>query len=122
MNIELSKRLKAMVRKLADTAHEREMRALIEPVSESVGQWKSGKKDTWPLLEDLDRFNHLRHRLTDRYRTNSIAPMLVACAIVSGILRKSEVSPELLQALQKPIEFYKRGIADGTISLNEEEE
>jgi hypothetical protein len=120
MRIELSKRQRILVRELAAIAHEREMRALLSPFAEDVVEWRSGSKDTWALLEDLDRFDRARHRLSQRYQTQSIAPMLVAHALVAGIVRRDEVNEELVQVLKKPMEFYRQGLADGTIRFQEE--
>ena len=45
--------------------------------------------------------------------------MNVVQAIVRGILRAEEVPGEVLDALGRPIEFYRRGLANGTISFDE---
>jgi hypothetical protein len=121
MKVDLSKRLRSIVRELAAKAHEREMRKLLAPVANSFAAWRSGTKGTWALLEDIDRFNLPRRRLTQRYETTSIAPMMVAYALVAGFLREDEVPAEVLDALSKPIAFYRQGLADGTVRMEEED-
>jgi hypothetical protein len=122
MKTELTKRLKKMVRDLADIAHERKMRTLLTPLTDTFSQWKAGKIDTWDFLGELDRFETARHRLTKQYRTRGIEHMLVACNIVTGILRKNEVAPDLMSVLEKPMRFYEDGLRDGTVSLEEDEQ
>jgi hypothetical protein len=45
---------------------------------------------------------------------------MVAQAIVRGILRANEVDEEVKVVLADAIEFYERGLADGTVSFVEE--
>src|SRR5882724_11915178 len=108
MKVELSKRLRARIRELAAVAHEREMRNLLKPLSEAFAQWQSGQKDTWSLLEHMDNVARLRRRLSQRYETNSIAPMNVAYALVSGLLREDEVPAGVLEVLERHIAFYRQ--------------
>jgi hypothetical protein len=121
MKADLSKRQRTLVREFAAKAHERAMRKLLMPLSEAFALWRIGKKDTWSLLDDMDRFSVPRRRTRERYETNSIAPMMVAHAVVAGLLQRDEVPADVLQALEKPLEFYQRGLADGTISMEEED-
>jgi len=121
MKVELSKRQKAIARDLAARAYEREMGKLLTPLAQAFEQWRAGKKGTWDLVEEIDRVAVPRRRLSQRYDTNSIAPMMVAHAIVVGLLREDEVPGELVQALEKPIAFYRRGLADGSVSMEEED-
>ena len=48
--------------------------------------------------------------------------MVVAYALVAGVLSKSEVPAEVLAALEKPIAFYRDGIANGTVNMREEDD
>ena len=121
MKVELSKRLRSVVRDLAAKAYEREMRALLSPLAKDFVNWRTGRKDTWALLDALDRFAVPRRRLSQRYETSTIAPMTVAYAIVVGLLREDEVPAEVLDALEKPIAFYRQGFTDGTVAIEEED-
>lgn len=75
-------------------------------------------------MEKFDRFafGHAKRRLRERYETPSIVHMNVAQVIVRGILKESEVPRDVLEALEEPVAFYRQGIADGTISCEEEED
>jgi len=115
MKVELSKRLQAVVRELAAKVHERELRKLLAPLAEAFAQWKAGKKDTFALLQDMDRINVPRQRLSGLYgrRISNNAPMMVAYALVSGLLKENEVPHEVLEALKRPIALYQQGLAYG---------
>ena len=122
MRVELSKRLRTIVRDLAAKAHEREMRRLLAPLADAFAQWRLDKNDTWTLIADMDRFKERRWKLSQTYQTASIAPMLVARAIVAGLLYEDEVSPEVRKVLASWIEYYQKGLADGSIRLEEDED
>jgi uncharacterized protein (UPF0147 family) len=47
--------------------------------------------------------------------------MMVAYALVTGLLRDDEVPRDVRQALEKPITFYRQGLADGTVAMDEED-
>lgn len=121
MKIELSKRLRSVVRELAARRYEREMRKLLAPLHEACVQWRFGKKDTWDLLHDMDAISFPRRRLGQRYESANSALMMVAYAYAAGILHEDEVPREVVQALERPIAFYRQGLAEGTISMEEED-
>ena len=64
---------------------------------------------------------HWRRQFAQKYETNSIAAMNVDYALVSGLLREDEVPPDVLEALERHIAFYRQGLADGTVSMEEED-
>jgi hypothetical protein len=97
------------------------MRKLLAPVADAFAEWRSGRKETWALLEAMDRINVPRRRMAQRYETASVAPMMVAYAVVASVLRKDEVPAEVLDALAGPIAFYRQGLADGTVSMVDED-
>src|SRR5262245_47624331 len=111
MKIELTKRLRSFVRELSAKAHERELRRVLTPLATSFEQWRLNKRSTRDLLKEIDRLAFPRRRLAERYETASIAPMLVAAAIVTGLLRIDEVPDEVVRALDKAIAYYRKGLA-----------
>ncbi len=121
MKVELSKRLRGVVRELTSKAFEHELRQLLGRLADAFAQWSAGMLDSSSLLDSLDEFAVKRRRLLQRYETPSIAPMLVAYAFVSGWFEHEEVPPDLVAALEKPIAFYRSGMADDTISFSEED-
>ena len=47
--------------------------------------------------------------------------MNVAQAIVRGLLTQQEVPADVHVALERAIAFYRQGLADGTVSFDEED-
>ena len=124
MKREFPKRVKSALRQLAATAHERELKVLLKDLGDAFSDWHSGAISSLALADKIDRFafGQAKRRLRERYETASIVHTNVAQALVRGILKESEVPSDVLEALEKPIEFFRQGIADGTISFDEEEE
>lgn len=121
MKVQLSKRQAALARNLAAVAHERELRQLLEPLATAFAQWHAKQLDTCNLLNALDRFAVPRRRLSQRYETSSIAPQMVAYALAAGLLREDEVPDDLSTALEQAVAFYRQGLADGSVSMQEED-
>jgi hypothetical protein len=121
MKLEFSKRVRSLLRKLSATAYERELRVLLGELEGSFARWRRGEIDSIALAADVDQFARgpVKRRLDQRYEAAGILHMNVAQAIVRGILRAEEVPAEVLDALTKPIEFYRQGLADGTISFDD---
>jgi hypothetical protein len=124
MQFEASKRVRALVRDLAATAYERELQGYLTQVEQAFVRWRKGEIDARSLADEVDEFSRgrARHSLEQRYRTTRIMHMNVAQAIARGILRTDEVPGEVLDALERAIEFYRKGLADGSISFEPEED
>jgi hypothetical protein len=124
MAFECSKRVRGLLRQLAQTAHERELRILLGELGNSFNRFRQGEVDTWDLVNEVDRFARgpERHSLERLYETsNSVVHMIVAQAIVRGILTREEVPAEVLTVLAESIDFYEHGLADGTIRFDQDE-
>jgi hypothetical protein len=95
----------------------------MDKLEGSFIRWRKGEINTIALAAEVDRFARgpARRRLEERYNTRGIEHMMVARAIVSGVLRTEEVPTEVLHALGTAIEFYKQGLAGRTISIDEED-
>jgi hypothetical protein len=123
MAFECSKRVRGILRKLAQTAHERELRILLDQLGNSFSGFRQGEVDTWDLVNQVDRFARgpERHSLERLYETSSLLHMVVAQAIVRGILAREEVTAEVLTVLAQTIDFYEQALADGTMSFDQED-
>jgi hypothetical protein len=123
MIFECSKRIRGVLRRLAATALEQELQQLPKELDASFDRWRKGEMDGQYLVAKVDEFakGPARRRLTQRYSTDGIVHMNVAQAIVRGLLTPGEVPAELNVALERAIEFYRRGLADGTVSFAEED-
>jgi hypothetical protein len=104
MDVKFSKRVRSLLRQLASTAYERELRALLQGLEKSFDRWRQGELGTWDLIEEIDRFTrgHERRRLDHRYNATGIAHMVVAQAIVRGLLKGDEVPADVRTALRPP--------------------
>ena len=124
MKFECSKRMRGVLRQLAGIAHERELRELLKALDASFARWRRGEIDNGDLAAEVDDFakGSARRRLSQRYSTDSIMHMSVAQAIVRGLLTQSEVPADVHVVLERAVEFYRRGLADGTVSFEEEED
>ncbi len=109
MKPEIPKRIRAQLRDLAAIAHEREVGKLLSPLADSFASWRAGTVNVWELAETMQAVQPAMRQLADRYNTNSLLDMNVACAIVNGLLSEKEVSADVLAALEKQIAFYKLG-------------
>ena len=123
MKFECSKRMRGVLRQLAGIAHDRELRRLLNALDGSFARWRKGEMSTGDLAAEVDDFakGPGRRRLSQRYSTDSIVHMNVAQAIVRGLLTQQEVPADVHVALERAIEFYRRGLADGTVSFDEED-
>jgi hypothetical protein len=124
MKSEFSKRIRALLRQQAAKAYERELRVCLVELEGSFVRWRNGEIDAIALADEIDAFagDPARRRLERRYNTSGVLHITVAQAIVDGILKAEEVPAELLDALGPAIEFCTQGLANDTISLDEEED
>jgi hypothetical protein len=124
MKFECSKRIRGILRQLTRTAHERELGGLLKPLAVSFDRWRSAKIDTKLLAAEVDEFakGYARRRLAQKYSDDRIVHMIVAQAIVRGKLTEAEVPADVFAALERALEFYRRGLANGSISFDEEDD
>ncbi|HYT95102.1 MAG TPA: hypothetical protein VEL76_40670, partial [Gemmataceae bacterium] len=101
------KAVKRQLRELAAIAHERELRTYLERLEMDFAQWRAGRIDTWELSDRIHRFHQGPSRDLFVQYTGNWPDMVVAHALVSGLLKESEVTAEVLQALARPIAFYR---------------
>lgn len=101
------KRLKRLIREWAGVAHDRELsKGLLELYGHFDG-WKRGEIAASDLNDLIHRFHDGASReIWKTYATNRLEPA-VAFAVATGILRREELPPELVQHLAGLIEFYE---------------
>lgn len=115
--------MRNLLSELAAIAHERELGAHLQKLSQAFAQWKCGELKAWDVDDAVHQFANgfERRRLYTRYNTKSILHMNVAQAIVRGILRPTEVPDEVITVLKDAIAFYEKGLADSSISFDEQD-
>jgi hypothetical protein len=115
---EIAKRLKKLLRTRAGEAHEEELRRALVPLAEAFDRWKRGDIPSSELSNLIHKFHQGPAReLFVKYDTNHLeAP--VAHAIVTGVLGKDKISPELLEHLAKWLKFYEELEAPANTEAN----
>jgi hypothetical protein len=101
------KNIKRLLREYMIEAYERELHRELAKLDKSFDQWRSGTigsgelshrihhYETGPSRELFKRYNYGPHDMT------------VAYAIVVGILNRDEIPSELLEAIERPLSFYR---------------
>jgi hypothetical protein len=103
------KRIKRALRELAGEAYEQEMKREVSQLAESFDKWRAGKIDVWELDHRIHQYhNGPARELYNQYNVPSQIDMLVAYAIVRGIISEDRVPEELWPYLDRQLEFYRR--------------
>lgn len=112
MDRDFGRRSRGVLRRLANTAWERELSTELTALAVSFDQWKSGDIGPHELSDRIHSFHHGAARELYGLYTRVHPPELVARAIGLGVLSEAEVPAPLLQALVGGIEYYRtRAIA-----------
>ncbi len=100
-----SKRIKRLVREWAGIAHDRELGKALLDLRAQFDRWQRGEIGAVELNDLIHRFHDGGSRnIWKKYATNHLEPAL-GFAIATGILRREELPPELLQHIAGLIEF-----------------
>ena len=102
-----SKSVKRSLRQLAATAHEREVGVHLSRLAESFAQWQAGTLETWDLTDQIHQFHNGPSRALFNTYNGRDSDVAVAHALVEGILKESEVPPEVAAAIAHAIAFYR---------------
>jgi hypothetical protein len=95
-----------LLRELAGKAYEAELRRALVPLAEAFEAWRSGKVGSGDLVERIHAFDQGPAReLFVKYNRSRIN-FAVAHAVTTGILRREDIPPEVLDHLAGALEFY----------------
>jgi hypothetical protein len=104
---DVPKRMKRLLREAAGAAHEEELRRALLPVAEAFKQWEAGTLASGDLSDVIHRFHQGPNReLFLRYNTLHLN-LAVAHAIVTDVLDRSAIAPDLLEHLAGALAFYE---------------
>ena len=104
---EMPKRLKRALREAAMAAHEEELRRALIPLEAAFQQWRAGRVGSGELAELIHGFHEGPAReLFKKYNYGQLE-LVVAHAIVAGILDPSRLPADLVEALGRAIAFYE---------------
>jgi hypothetical protein len=102
------KHIKRLIREYAAQAYEIELGRALGELEQQFTLWRSGQISAGELSDCIHAFHQGPSReLWGRYNAD-IDDMLVAHAIVTGLLPRETVPAELLEALQRSMNFYER--------------
>ena len=102
------KHIKRLIREYAGQAYEIELGLALGELEQQFALWRAGQISAGELSDRIHVFHQGPSReLWGRYNAR-IDDMLVAHAIVTGLLPRETIPAELLEALQPTIAFYER--------------
>jgi hypothetical protein len=102
------KHIKRLIREYAAQAYEIELGQALGELEQQFALWRSGQISAGELSDRIHAFHQGPSReLWGRYNAR-IDDMMVAQAIVTGLLPRETIPAELLEALQPSMNFYAR--------------
>ena len=102
------KHIKRLIREYAAQAYELELGQALGELEQQFARWRSGQISAGELSDLIHAFHQGPAReLWGRYNAR-IYDMLVAQAIVTGLLPRETIPAELLEALQPSMNYYAR--------------
>lgn len=107
MSRDFTKKQKAEIRRLMGLAWERELTAALEELRGKFDAFKAGDLDPFDLSDTIHDFHdHTARDLYKRYAYGSNF-FAVPSAISREVIKRSEVSPELLALLEPTIKHLE---------------
>lgn len=111
------KHIKRLLREYAAKAYERELHRELVQLDQAFAEWRAGAISSSELSQRIHQYETGPSReLFKRYNHGELA-LNVAYAVVTGILNESEVAAELLEAIQRPLDFYRRLKEEGDLRM-----
>ena len=101
------KPIKELLREFRIKAYERELHRALTKLDTSFDQWRNGEISSGELSHRIHQYDRgPLYELLERYNRGS-QDMSVAYAIVVGILERDEIPPELLTAIEGPLDLFQ---------------
>ena len=101
------KGLKRLVRTWAAIAHDRELTKSLLDLRAHFDRWQRGDITATDLNDLIHEFHQGASReVWKKYATNHLEPA-IGYAVATGLLRREELPPELLQHVAAMVEFYE---------------
>jgi hypothetical protein len=105
---EYPKHIRRLIREYAGQAYDVELGQALGEVEQQFALWRGGQISAGELSDRIHAFHQGPNReLWGRYNAG-IDDMLVAHAILTGLLPRETIPAELLEALQPSMDFYER--------------
>ena len=101
------KNIKRLLREYMGEAYERELHRELTKLDRSFAEWRDGKIGSGELGYRVHQYEAGPSRELYKKYNDSYHDANVAYAIVTGILKRDEISAELLEAISSLLEFYQ---------------
>ncbi len=117
---EYSKHIKRLLREFAAEACERELSRELARLDKSFSEWREGMINNGELSYRIHKHEtDVLRELFNKYNEGE-NDFNVAYAIVTGILNRQDVPEELIEAIDKQINFYETMKNAGELKLPDE--
>jgi hypothetical protein len=105
---ELSKREQRRLRELAGLAHERALGNALDALRQEFERWTRKEIDAFELSDKIHEFHNRTGRKIYSFYVGADPQLVVARAIVDGVLSREEVGDELMTELERMIETFRK--------------
>jgi hypothetical protein len=103
------KHIERRMREVARIAYAEEMKRALGELAGSFDAWREGKIDVWELHRRVHAYHNGPARdLYGQYGEDVPVDMLVAYALVRGVIGEDIVPDELWPYLERPLAFYRQ--------------
>ena len=114
------KRIKRQLNDLVGQAYENELGRELGKLAQHFDEWREGKISAGELTELVHQYhNGPARELWKQYNRNPFTELLVASAMVEGILQKEDASEEVWPYIEEAIERYGLDWDEGEIPKSE---
>ncbi len=103
------KSVSRQIRELRAQAHENELAGELTKLEQSFADWHAGKICAGDLSEMIHKYHNGPARELFVYYNSGNDDLLVASALVKGILREADAPEEIRQHLEPLIEMCRKG-------------
>jgi hypothetical protein len=93
--VEPSKRINRLLRELADRAYDEALGRELSKLEESFRAWRAGKLAAFDLTQEIHRFHQGPNRELYIHYTSRLYELVVARAVVQGLLSESSLPEEI---------------------------
>lgn len=99
--------IKRQLREWMIESYERELERELVKLDQSFSEWREGRISSGEMSHRIHEYEVGPSRELYRRYNNVPHDMNVAYAVVTGILREEEVPAEVLEAIARPLSFYR---------------
>jgi hypothetical protein len=114
-----SKSIRHQLRESLLEAYERELNRELKKLDQSFEEWRRGEICNGELSLRIHQYDRGPSKELYRRYNSGQDEMNIAYAIVVGILDEKDLSEELLEALDRPLSFYRSLKSRGDLRIPE---